>query len=174
MLPYSCFVLHSPPTPFLLVAGVRKKHLLCILEALSLALESAGWQDMGLTGRHVDSLLDILINQHSQVSVLHSIVRLLKGARLSGWSSLLVLRTFWPQVLHFIIPLLIAGAYDSPSTMPSTSFSPCPQLCYTVNLLHWNFYHTTQAAQLCTTFPGTYRECVYSTLLNRAPTAHTD
>ena len=68
VLPYSCFVLHSPPNPFLLVAGVRKKHLLCILEALSLALESAGWQDVGLTGRHVDSLLDLLINQHSQVS----------------------------------------------------------------------------------------------------------
>lgn len=74
VLPYSCFVLHSPPTPFLLVAGVRKKHLSCILEGLSLALECAGWQDMGLTGRHVDSLLDLLINQHSQVSVHHSIV----------------------------------------------------------------------------------------------------
>lgn len=68
LAPYSCFILHNPPTPFLLVASARKKHLLYILEALSLALECSGWTEVGLTGRHVDSLLDLMINRYSQVS----------------------------------------------------------------------------------------------------------
>ena len=68
LAPYSCFILHNPPAPFLLTANMRKKHLLYIMEALSLALEGSGWAEVGLTGHHVDSLLDLMINQHTQVS----------------------------------------------------------------------------------------------------------
>ena len=97
LAPYSCFVLRYPPTPFILLAGVKKKHIKCIMEvhvhtftspkyntsiylykqeavvplflmqALSLTLECAGWSETELSGRSLDSLLDLLTNQYSQV-----------------------------------------------------------------------------------------------------------
>lgn len=64
--PYTCFLLRLPPTPFVLIAGMRKRHLQCVMEALSLSLECRGWRDAQLSGRRPDALLDLLLHQHSQ------------------------------------------------------------------------------------------------------------
>ena len=148
VLPYSCFVLHSPPTPFLLVAGVRKKHLSCILEGLSLALECAGWQDMGLTGHHVDSLLDLLINQHSQVSVHHSIIRPdQKIHRPLTVHSVPTLQVSEKPDINFYCSLASPGVFLNLSSV----FLPAHIMLHCKLTLVSNCYHSVkpQAEQLC-------------------------
>ena len=68
--PYTCFIFHSPPTPFLFLSGIKKAHLALVLEAVTLALDCHGCTDLELSGRNLNSLVELAIHQHSQVSEL--------------------------------------------------------------------------------------------------------
>ena len=67
LLSYTCYLVRCPPSPFLFVTGVKKTHLATVLEAVSLALNSTGYSHMDLSGKHLQSLMDLACNQHSQV-----------------------------------------------------------------------------------------------------------
>lgn len=66
--PYTCYILRCPPSPTLFMAGVRRSHLVTLLEAISLTLNSVGYVEMDLTGKHLFSLIELVCNQYSQVS----------------------------------------------------------------------------------------------------------
>ena len=67
LVPYTCYVVRKPPSPFMFVAGARKKHLPTLVEALSMAFSSVSCTDMQLTSKNLSSLIDLVSNQHSQV-----------------------------------------------------------------------------------------------------------
>jgi hypothetical protein len=63
---YTCHIIRCPLSPCVLLAGVRKQHLSWILDALCLTIECVEWGDTELSGRSLNSLLDLLLNQASQ------------------------------------------------------------------------------------------------------------
>lgn len=67
--PYTCYILLRPPSPYLFLTGVRKAHLVTLLEAISLTLDSVGYTEMDLSGKDLKSLIELVCNQHSQVAL---------------------------------------------------------------------------------------------------------
>lgn len=68
LAPYTCYILRCPPSPVLFVAGMRKSHLVTLLEAICLALDSTGYSHLDLSGKNLESLMELVCNQHSQVN----------------------------------------------------------------------------------------------------------
>lgn len=67
LAPYTCYIFRQPPSPVLFLAGVRKTHLVTLLEALCLTLNSVSYKEVDLTSKNLLSLLELVCNQHSQV-----------------------------------------------------------------------------------------------------------
>lgn len=65
--PYTCYILLCPPSPTLFVAGVKRGHLVILLEAINLTLGGDSYVQMDLSGKHLFSLMDMVCNQYSQV-----------------------------------------------------------------------------------------------------------
>ena len=72
-VPYTCCLLRYPPSPFIFLSGLRRTHLATVLEAISLTLDSVGCTELGLSGNSLDSLVDMVLNQSSQVCTVNTV-----------------------------------------------------------------------------------------------------
>jgi len=66
---YSCYITHRSRSDIVFVSNVRKKHLDAILLALCNTLRCGEWKDIKLSGRDLQSLVDLTHNKHCQVSM---------------------------------------------------------------------------------------------------------